>query len=113
MRPSSRRDRLPPYLFAELERKIREKKAAGVDVISLGIGDPDTPTPAAVVEALASAAGEPGPHQYPSNRGRPELREAYARFYERRFGVPIDPETEIIPALGAKECVFNLNLAFL
>src|ERR687890_723816 len=113
MQPSSRLDRLPPYLFAELERKIREKKAAGVDVISLGIGDPDTPTPQPVIDALAAAAGDPGTHQYPSNRGRPELREAYARFYERRFGVALDPETEIIPALGAKECVFNLNLAFL
>jgi LL-diaminopimelate aminotransferase len=113
MQPSSRLDRLPPYLFAELERKIAEKKAAGVDVISLGIGDPDTPTPAAVVEALASAAADPGTHQYPSNRGRPELREAWARFYARRFGVELDPDAEVIPALGAKECVFNLNLAFL
>jgi LL-diaminopimelate aminotransferase len=113
MRPSSRLDRLPPYLFAELERKIREKKAAGVDVISLGIGDPDTPTPQTVSAALSHAAADAGTHQYPSNRGRPELREAYARFYERRFGVTLDPETEIIPALGAKECVFNLNLAFL
>jgi LL-diaminopimelate aminotransferase len=113
MQPSSRLDRLPPYLFAELERKIREKKAAGVDVISLGIGDPDTPTPQPVIDALAAAAGDAGTHQYPSNRGRPELREAFARFYERRFGVMLDPETEVIPALGAKECVFNLNLAFL
>ena len=111
--PASRLDRLPPYLFAELERKVAEKKAAGVDVISLGIGDPDTPTPAPVVEALAAAAGDPGTHQYPSNRGRPELREAFARFYERRFGVELDPDGEIVPALGAKECVFNINLAFL
>src|SRR5215216_256332 len=113
MQPSSRLDRLPPYLFAELERKIREKKAAGVDVISLGIGDPDTPTPQPVIDALASAATDPGTHQYPANRGRPELREAVAAFYERRFGVALDPETEIVPALGAKECIFNLNLAFL
>jgi LL-diaminopimelate aminotransferase len=113
MKPSNRSERLPPYLFAELERKVREKKAAGVDVISLGIGDPDTPTPAPVVDALARAVADAGTHQYPSNRGRPELREAFARFYERRFGVALDPETEIIPALGAKECVFNLNLAFL
>jgi LL-diaminopimelate aminotransferase len=113
MKPSSRLDRLPPYLFAELERKVAEKKAAGVDVISLGIGDPDTPTPAPVVEALAAAAGDPGTHQYPSNRGRPELREAFARFYGRRFGVELDPDSEIVPALGAKECVFNINLAFL
>jgi LL-diaminopimelate aminotransferase len=113
MQPSSRLDRLPPYLFAELERKVSEKKAAGVDVISLGIGDPDTPTPENVVEALAEAAGDPGTHQYPSNRGRPELRQAFARFYQRRFGVTLDPDAEIVPALGAKECVFNLNLAFL
>jgi LL-diaminopimelate aminotransferase len=113
MQPSSRLDRLPPYLFAELERKISEKQAAGVDVISLGIGDPDTPTPGPVVEALAGAAKDPGTHRYPSNRGRPELREAFARFYQRRFGVTLDPDREIVPALGAKECVFNLNLAFL
>jgi LL-diaminopimelate aminotransferase len=113
MQPSSRLDRLPPYLFAELERKIAKKKAEGVDVISLGIGDPDTPTPEPVIDALAEAAADPGTHRYPSNRGRPELREAFARFYGRRFGVELDPETEIVPALGAKECVFNLNLAFL
>ncbi|MFL5828068.1 MAG: LL-diaminopimelate aminotransferase [Thermoleophilaceae bacterium] len=113
MRRSQRLDRLPPYLFAELERKIAAKKAQGVDVISLGIGDPDTPTPDVVVNALAKAAQDPSTHQYPSNRGRPEFREAFARFYRSRFAVEIDPDTEIIPALGAKECVFNLNLAFL
>jgi len=113
MKTSARLDRLPPYLFAELERKIREKKAAGVDVISLGIGDPDTPTPSFVVDELSSTATDPATHQYPSNRGRPELREAFARFYDRRFGVTLDPESEIVPALGAKECIFNLNLAFL
>src|SRR5829696_2262195 len=113
MQSSKRLERLPPYLFAELERKVREKKAAGVDVISLGIGDPDTPTPVPVIDALAAAAANPGTHRYPANRGRPELREAFARFYERRFGVALDADTEIVPALGAKECVFNLNLAFL
>src|SRR3990170_4384570 len=113
MKPSRRLERIPPYLFAELERKIAEKRAQGVDVISLGIGDPDTATPALVVDALAAAARDGGTHQYPSNRGRPEFREAMASFYERRFGVSLDPATEIVPALGAKECVFNLNLAFL
>ena len=113
MQSSSRLDRLAPYLFAELERKIREKRAAGVDVISLGIGDPDTPTPGAVIDALAEAARDAGTHQYPANRGRDELREAFTRFYARRFGVELDPETEVIPALGAKECIFNLSLAFL
>ena len=113
MRPSERLQRLPPYLFAELERKVREKRAQGVDVISLGIGDPDTPTPPLVVEALQAAVADPGTHRYPANRGRAELREAIAGFYERRFGVPLDPEREIVPALGAKECIFNLSLAFL
>jgi LL-diaminopimelate aminotransferase len=113
MQSSSRLDRLPPYLFAELERKIADKKAAGVDVISLGIGDPDAATPALVADALAAAAHDPGTQNYPSNRGRPELRAAFAHFYERRFGVTLDPDSEILPALGAKECVFNMNLAFL
>src|SRR3954470_18147861 len=113
MRPSKRLDRIPPYLFAELERKIREKKAQGIDVISLGIGDPDTPTPSLVVDALRDAVTDAGTHQYPSNRGRDEFRQAVARFYQDRFGVQLDPETEVIPALGAKECIFNLNLAFL
>src|SRR5436309_2851891 len=113
MRPSSRLERIPPYLFAQLERKIAEKKAQGIDVISLGIGDPDTPTPRVVVDALREAATDPGTHQYPSNRGRAAFRDAVAAFYERRFGVSLDPATEIIPALGAKECIFNLNLAFL
>src|SRR3954467_5530233 len=107
MRPSKRLDRIPPYLFAELERKIREKKAQGIDVISLGIGDPDTPTPSLVVDALRDAATDPGTPQHPSNRGRTEFRRAVAIFYERRFGVTLDPATEIIPALGAKECIFN------
>lgn len=113
MRASARLDRLPPYLFAELERKIEEKRRAGVDVISLGIGDPDTPTPAAVVDALAAAARDPATHRYPTNRGRSEFRAAVADFYRWRFGVELDPESEIVPALGAKECIFNLNLAFL
>jgi len=113
MKTSERLDRLPPYMFAELRRKIDEKEAAGVDVISLGIGDPDTPTPGLVIDALAEAGRDPGTHQYPSNLGLPEFREAAARFYERRFGVTLAAEAEILPALGAKECIFNLNLAFL
>jgi LL-diaminopimelate aminotransferase len=113
VRHSERLERIPPYLFAELERKIAAKKEQGVDVISLGIGDPDTPTADPIVEALSSAAADPGTHRYPSNRGRPEFRTAVARFYERRFGVELDPGAEIVPALGAKECIFNLNLAFL
>jgi LL-diaminopimelate aminotransferase len=100
-------------LFAELERKITDKRAAGIDVISLGIGDPDTPTYAPIVAAAQHAVADPSTHTYPSNRGRAEFREAVAAFYERRFGVVLDPETEVMAAIGAKECIFNLNLAFL
>jgi LL-diaminopimelate aminotransferase len=113
MQPSKRLERIPPYLFAELERKIADKKAAGIDVISLGIGDPDTPTPANVVAAAQQAIADPSTHQYPSNRGRAEFRNAVAEFYQRRFGVVLDPDSEIMPAIGAKEAIFNLNLAFL
>jgi LL-diaminopimelate aminotransferase len=113
MRPSERLSRIPPYLFAELERKIAAKKAAGVDVISLGIGDPDRPTPPLIVEAMQEAVTEPETHQYPSNRGRADFRGALSDFYARRFDVELDPGSEIIPAIGAKEAIFNLNLAFL
>jgi LL-diaminopimelate aminotransferase len=113
MRPSKRLDLIPPYLFAQLERKIAEKKAAGVDVISLGIGDPDTPTYSPIVSAMQAAVADPSTHQYPSNRGRAEFRAAVAAFYARRFGVTLDPDTEVMPAIGAKECIFNLSLAFL
>ena len=113
MRPSSRLDRIPPYLFAQLERKISEKRAAGVDVISLGIGDPDTPTYAPIVQAAQRAVADPSTHTYPNNRGRAEFRGAVAAFYERRFGVTLDPDTEVMAAIGAKECIFHLSLAFL
>jgi LL-diaminopimelate aminotransferase len=113
MRPSKRLEQIPPYLFAELERKIAEKRAAGVDVISLGIGDPDMPTYAPIVAAAQRAVADPSTHQYPSNRGRQEFREAFAGFYQRRFGVSLDPASEVMPAIGAKECIFNLSLAFL
>ena len=113
MKPSKRLERIPPYAFAQLERAIAEKRAAGVDVISLGIGDPDRPTPALIVEAMREAVTEPETHQYPSNRGRADFRAAVRDYYERRFDVVLDPEREIIPAIGAKEAIFNLNLAFL
>jgi LL-diaminopimelate aminotransferase len=111
--PSKRLEAIPPYMFAELERRIAAKKEAGIDVISLGIGDPDTPTYPHIVEAMQAAVSDPSTHRYPSNRGRAEFREAFARFYASRFGVEIDPETEVIPAIGAKECIYNLCFAFL
>jgi LL-diaminopimelate aminotransferase len=111
--PSKRLQAIPPYMFQELERRIEEKRAAGIDVISLGIGDPDMPTYDYIVEAMQKAVADPATHQYPSNRGREDFRQAFADFYDRRFGVEIDPANEVIPAIGAKECVYNLCNAFL
>src|SRR5215203_224975 len=111
--PSKRLEAIPPYKFQELEQQIADKRAAGIDVISLGIGDPDEPTYPHVIEAMQEAVAEPAYHQYPSNRGRDEFRSAFAGFYDRRFGVEIDPSSEVIPAIGAKECIYNLCFAFL
>ena len=113
MRFARRLDAVPPYLFAELERKIAERRRAGVDVISLGIGDPDLPTADVVVDALAEAARDPSTHQYPTNHGSDEFREAGARFYRERFGVELDPALEVVPALGGKEAVGHIALALL
>jgi len=113
MRVAARVEALPPYLFAELERKIDERRRAGVEVISLGIGDPDVPTPAAVVEEAQRQVARPDTHRYPSNRGRPEFREAVAAFYRSRFGVELDPDTEILPLLGGKEGVAHICFAML
>ena len=113
MRFARRLDQVPPYLFAELERKIAAKRQEGIDVISLGIGDPDLPTPEAVVEAGAAALRDPGTHQYPSNQGSLEFREAAAGFYRDRFGVELDVASEVIPVLGGKEAVGHIALACL
>ncbi|MDQ2621678.1 MAG: LL-diaminopimelate aminotransferase [Actinomycetota bacterium] len=104
---------MPPYMFAELEKKIARMRADGIDVISLGIGDPDLPTYRHIVSAMREAVADPGTQNYPSNRGRPEFRQAFAGFYRDRFGVDIDPESEVMPAIGAKECIYNLCFAFL
>jgi LL-diaminopimelate aminotransferase len=111
--PSRRLEAIPPYKFQELEQQIAEKRAAGIDVISLGIGDPDEPAYPHIVEAMQGAVANSAYHQYPSNRGRDEFRQGFAEFYDRRFGVEIDPKTEVIPAIGAKECIYNLCFAFL
>ena len=113
MKFARRLDAVPPYLFAELERKIEEREQAGIDVISLGIGDPDLPTPEPVIEALARSARDPGTHRYPSNRGTATFREAVAAFYADRFAVEVDPDTEVIPVLGGKEGVAHIALATL
>jgi LL-diaminopimelate aminotransferase len=111
--PSRRLEAVPAYMFAELERRISDKKAAGIDVISLGIGDPDRPTFEPIVKAMQEAVADPGTHQYPNNRGREEYRTALTEFYADRFGVQLDPDGEAMPALGAKEAIYNLCFAFL
>jgi LL-diaminopimelate aminotransferase len=113
MRFSQRVQSLPPYLFAGIERQIAQRRAAGIDVISLGIGDPDLPTPPHIVAALAEGAADPATHQYPSNLGELAFREAVAGFYSTRFGVELDPASEIVPLLGAKEGIAHVGLALL
>ena len=102
---------LPPYLFAQLDKLRDQRRAAGVDVISLGIGDPDLPTPDAVVEALAAAARDPANHRYPEYYGLDELRAAIADWYRRRFDVSLDPAAEVVPLIGSKEGIAHLPLA--
>jgi LL-diaminopimelate aminotransferase len=113
MRFAKRLDLVPPYLFAELERKVEEKRRAGIDVISLGIGDPDLPTPEPVIRALQGAAADATTHQYPTNRGLAPFRDAIAGFYGERFGVAIEPATEVVPVLGGKEGVAHIAFACL
>src|SRR6266480_4682524 len=103
-----RLDLIPPYLFAEIDRKVQEKKRSGVDVISLGIGDPDLPTPGRIVSVLQETAADPLNHRYPSYYGLGELREAIARWYSERSGVELDPKTEILPTLGSKDGISHV-----
>jgi LL-diaminopimelate aminotransferase len=112
MRTARRIEAIPPYLFAEIDRKVAERKAAGVDVISFGIGDPDLPTPDFVIEELGRAARDPSTHRYPSYFGLPSFRRAIAGFYRRRFGVELDPDTQVLPLLGSKEGIAHLPWAF-
>jgi LL-diaminopimelate aminotransferase len=102
---------LPPYLFAEIDRMKAEVAARGVDIISLGIGDPDLPTPDFIVEALARAAARPANHQYPSYVGLLSFRQAVADWYSRRFGVDLDPQTEVVSLIGSKEGIAHFPLA--
>ena len=108
---AQRLSRIPPYLFAEIDRKVQQKKKEGVDVISLGIGDPDLPTPARIVSVLQEAAADPANHRYPSYFGLTELREAIAGWYRQRFGVNLDPANEILPTLGSKDGISHAPLA--
>jgi LL-diaminopimelate aminotransferase len=113
MKFAKRLDQVPPYLFAELERRISAMEAEGVDVISLGIGDPDLPTPEPVIDAAQEAMHDTANHQYPTNRGTASFREAAAGFYRDRFDVELDPDREVVPVLGGKEGVSHVALACL
>ena len=106
-------EKLPAYLFAEISKKIAAKRAEGVDVISFGIGDPDLPTPANILDSMIEAAQDPANHRYPESEGLPELHEAIARWYERRFGVQLDPAKEVLPLIGSKEGIGHIALCFI
>lgn len=104
---------LPPYVFAELDRMKQEQVKRGVDIISLGIGDPDLPTPPHIIQALATAAADPRNHQYPSYEGMLSFRKAVADWYQARFGVALDPNKEVLTLIGSKEGVGHLPLALI
>ncbi len=112
MRTASRIDNLPPYLFAEIDRKVGLKRAQGIDVISLGIGDPDTPTPERIVNAMCEASKNPSNHQYPSYYGAQRYREACSEWMKRRFGVDVDANDETLALIGSKEGIAHIFLAF-
>ncbi len=112
MEYAERIKRLPPYLFAELDRRIAQKRREGVDVISFGVGDPDMPTPGHIVKAACEAAKKPENHRYPSYEGMLAFREAVAERYRRDFNVELDPEREVIALIGSKEGVHNIHFAF-
>lgn len=112
MTPSKRIQQLPPYPFAELDRKKQELKDQGKDLIDLSIGDPDLPTPAPIVERMREALAKKEHHRYPPYAGIPEFREAAARWYAKRFGIKLDPATEVIALIGSKEGIANIHYAF-
>ena len=113
MRLSQRVENLPPYLFVEISRKIAERKARGEDVVSFGIGDPDIPTPPHIIERLCKEAHVPANHRYPESEGLPELRKTIANWYQKRFGVVLDPEKEVAPLIGSKEGIAHIALCLL
>ena len=113
LEPPDRLKQLPPYLFAEVDRKKRELIAKGKDVIDLGVGDPDLPTPGFIIDALTEAARDGANHRYALDAGMPAFRESISRWFEGRFGVKLDPAKEILPLIGSKEGIAHLPLAVL
>jgi len=113
MKLAKRLSRLPPYLFVEINQRIAELRARGEDVISFAIGDPDLPTPSRIIEDMCRAAHDPANHRYPETAGLPELRQAIAEWYGRRFGVTLDPDKEVLPLIGSKEGIGHMALCFI
>lgn len=113
MEYAKRIDRIPPYLFAEIDRVIEEKKTKGIDIINLGVGDPDLPTPGNIVEALRRTSLDPKNHRYPSYAGMLEFRRAVSNWYKRRFNVSLNPGDEILALIGSKEGIAHTPLAFI
>ena len=113
MKFSDRLGKLAPYPFVEISRIIAEKKAAGVDIVTFGIGDPDIPTPQPIIDKLMEASQDPPSHRYPETDGLPEVRRAIAHWYEQRFGVQLDPDKEVLPLIGAKEGIGHAAFCFL
>jgi LL-diaminopimelate aminotransferase len=113
MKLSRRMEKLRPYLFVEISRKIAEKKARGEEVISFAIGDPDIPTPPHIIDRLCQAAQDPVNHRYPETAGLPELCQAIAGWYQRRFNVTLDPQTEVLPLIGSKEGIGHIAFCFI
>lgn len=111
MKQARRLDNAPPYLFVEIEANIKKAQEKGIDVINLGIGDPDLPTPDFVVDKMIEAVRDPKYHAYPEYSGSLEYREAVAKYYKRRFGVTLDPETEVVALLGSKEGIAHIFFA--
>jgi LL-diaminopimelate aminotransferase len=112
VRTAARISNLPPYLFAEIDKKVAVRRAQGIDVISLGIGDPDTPTPVRIVDRMSEAIRDPENHRYPSYVGAPRYRQACARWMDQRFGVEVDPDEEVVALIGSKEGIAHIFLAF-
>jgi len=109
---SKRLKKLPPYLFVEIDKAKKKARSEGRDVIDLGVGDPDLPTPNFIIEELNKASQNPSTHKYALDAGLPELRIAIADWYKNRFGVRLDPVTEILPLIGSKEGIAHIPLAF-
>ncbi len=112
MRISGRMDKLPPYLFVEINKKIAEKKAKEIDIISFAIGDPDMPTPQHIIDKICQEARNPVNHRYPETAGLPELCQAIAEWYKGRFGVDLDSSKEVLPLLGSKEGIGHISFCF-